>query len=86
MIDINTQFNRTLLAEVMKEVREHTTVAERKAACGYKYSCLNNQGEFIGPERFYWHGSASSITEAKINGWNAWLDKFHRPDTEKSNG
>jgi len=81
-VDINTQFNRSILSEVMEAVREHTTVDERKAAQGFIYPGTSAKAKFHGPEGFHWRGSAASITEAKTHGWRAWLKMKARKRNE----
>lgn len=66
-------FCRHLLGLVMEDVRDHTTVEQRKAAWAWKDGTGNV--EFHGPGDFYWHGEECCLWAARSNGWSAWLAK-----------
>lgn len=67
----NHGFCRRLLTIVMEDVREHTTVEQRKAAWAYNYH--DGNVEFHGPEDFYWYGSGCCNWHARAEGWQAWM-------------
>jgi hypothetical protein len=73
-------FCNHLLKEVMKDVRKHTTVEQRKAAWVYRYP--RHTYEFQGPDKFYWYGSADCRHDAFANGWMAWLREKGYEDDE----
>lgn len=68
----NHGFCRQHLAIVMKDVREHTTVEQRKAAWAYSYG-IGDSVEFHGPDDFYWYGSGCCKWHARAEGWQAWM-------------
>lgn len=70
---MNTAFCRSLLAQVMPDVKKATTVEQRKAAWTYHFG--HGHWEFHGPDGFYWHGSADNAYDARFHGWHAWLAK-----------
>lgn len=75
MQDINLVFSRTLLANVMEDIRKVTSPAERKAAWVYHFG--GDSWEFHGPEGangrpFYWYGRADNAYDARAKGWEAW--------------
>lgn len=84
----NTAFLRILLKNVMKDVREFCRSKNIpfkefiKHSWGYKYSGMGtvefhiNKNPWL-PEGFYWYGHGSSITEAKAEGWSAFLNEYH---------
>lgn len=93
MENLNTIFARQLLKQVMVDVRKE--LKENNIPCkefisnawGYKYSggCVEfhiNKNEWLG-KSYYWHGRGSSVTEAKANGWSAWLESKRRHDREE---
>ena len=82
---MGASYNRLWLAGIMEQVRKVTTAAERKAAWGYSYRGVKD-GEFHGPNGFYWNGQANSVTEAKAKGWLAYLDKLERKDDGTATG
>lgn len=67
------RFCLTLKTCLMVEVRDHTTVAERKAAWTWMSSCFKNSGDFHGPNKFYWHGQGCCKWMLAYYGWSAWL-------------
>lgn len=70
-------FCRMSLAQVMPEVKKVTTVQERKDAWAYIFESCDGHGEFHGPNKFYWHGSACCKWISRYYGWSAWLEKHH---------
>lgn len=80
MVDINTQFCRTLLKLVMAEIKPMTTVRERKAAWVYNFG--REHWEFHGPNGFYWHGRAYDAYEARAKGWEAWRKQLAHDATD----
>lgn len=80
MTDINLTFCRALLKAVLADVKPHTTVAERADAWVIKTG--RDSWEFHGPREFYWYGSADNAFDARAQGWQAWLAKFHPEETD----
>lgn len=72
-MDINTIFTRTLLNNVMEDVRLVTTIEERKTAWTYHF--MRDDWEFHGPHGFYWHGKADNGWHARAQGWMAYLNQ-----------
>lgn len=64
-------FCRQHLAMVMKDVREHTTDEQRRAAWAYNYG--DESVEFHGPDNFYWYGRGCCKWHARAEGWQAWM-------------
>lgn len=77
-MSLDSDFGRALLAQVMPEVREYTTAAQRKETWTYHFD--RDHWEFHGPDKFYWHGSAGSAYEARYKGWCAYLASKGHPD------
>jgi len=76
-------FCRTLLKVTMQDVREHTTVKERKAAWTYQ-SALGY--EFQNPALgIYWYGKACCAWHARAKGWGQWMSekKFNHYKRER---
>lgn len=65
-------FCRQVLKEVMKDVRKHVPIEQRRKVHTYKFSGFGT-GEFHGPNNFYWHGSVCCRWDARSNGWQAYL-------------
>jgi hypothetical protein len=66
-------FDRLLLAEIVKDVRERIPGIQTSEAWVYKTSL--DEWEFHYRD-YYWWGSASSAYEAKFQGWSAYLEKL----------
>ena len=73
-------FCRSLLKETMKEVCQHTTPEQRKAAWAWKDGVA--LVEFHGPDKFYWFGSGCCLYHAKAQGWYAWMQSI-RPGSHR---
>lgn len=73
-------FSRALLAQIMPEVLTNTTLKQRKQVWVH---CLERGKlfEFHGPDKFYWHGRANDMYEARYKGWDAWLNSMKREQT-----
>ena len=67
----NHSICRSLLKDIMKDVRKHVPVEERKKF--YSHKSWRGQYEFQGPGGVYWHGQACCSYYAKYNGWCAYL-------------
>lgn len=74
MTDIDIMFSRTLLAQILPALRK---VGKRVTKDAWVYHFHRDHWEFHGPDKFYWHGSASNAYEARYKGWSAWLEKNH---------
>lgn len=72
MADINITFCRTLLRQVLPEVRASGKRINKDA---WVWNAGRDHWEFHGPDKFYWHGRAANAYEARYKGWRAWLDK-----------
>jgi hypothetical protein len=80
MTDINIAFSRSLLREVVIELKEKAPgVRVMKDAWVWKAGF--GQWEFHGPKsghadmpQFYWHGRAHNAYEARAKGWMAWIE------------
>ncbi len=76
-------FCRVLLSVTRREL----TPEQRKLIVGawsytYKQFRSVSSGEFHVPKsEYYWHGSCCCAYSARVNGINAWLQKFY-PETE----
>ena len=87
--NVNTTFNSIMLKNVLKDVEEYckkqgiSFKALKENSWGYKYSGLdtiefhiNKKTQFNNSplvEDFYWYGQGQSVTEAKAEGWRAFL-------------
>jgi len=87
--NLNTIFCRNLLVETMKRAKQVCIEKGidwkelKKHAWGYKYSWGDDAEFHINknpnlPKGFYWHGNASSVTEAKAEGWEAFLEEIEQ--------
>lgn len=68
-------FCRLLLAET----RHSLTAEQRKRLVGswsYNYAGQRD-GEWHGPDGYYWHGSACCAYHARSQGISAWVDHFY---------
>jgi hypothetical protein len=83
--NVNTTFSSIMLKNVLKDVEEYcknhgiTFKALKENSWGYKYSRIDTIEFHINkcgslPEGFYWYGQGQSVTEAKAEGWRAFLD------------
>lgn len=66
-------FCRQMLKTTMEQVRQVTTPEQRKAAWAYMVSIGQKQGEFHGPNGFYWYQGQCCCWYTKAEGWAAWL-------------
>jgi len=83
-MSLNTIFERNLLKVTLKDVRAELNkrgIEPKvfiKHSWGYKTSFNNtvefhiNKNEYL-PEGFYWHGTGSTLTYAKAEGWSNFL-------------
>lgn len=71
------RFCQIHLSATMAEVREVTTVEQRKEAWAYKFSRHSDDVEFHGPADFYWHGGGCCLWDARAQGWAAWMDRHN---------
>lgn len=71
MSDIGTAFARFLLAEVVKDVRQHVPDVKLRDAWVYSYG---RTWEFHYKD-FFWHGRADNAYDARAKGWGAYLRK-----------
>lgn len=76
-------FGRTLLAEVMKEVRQRVSPETIRRAWairnrGYAEFHIPESPEF--PEGFYYHDQEKSVAEIKAEGWEAALRELEVED------
>lgn len=74
----DVELTRILLKNVMKVVRKHTTVEQRKSVWVFHFGrddyVVRSTGKYaVSPNR--WYGSASTAYEARANFWSQWLDK-----------
>jgi hypothetical protein len=77
----NTIFNRHLLKNIMESVRKYVPKELIESSWGYHFRGSKQVEFHISkceglPKGFYWHGRGTSITEAKIKGWQAYLDSI----------
>jgi len=65
-------FCRSMLREVMQDVRKHVSAIDRKKSWTAK---IGSRGtiEFNGPNGFYHHGSSCCKWFARYNGWCSYL-------------
>ena len=78
MTDINIAFCRSLLSQVVKELREkHPRIRAMKDAWVW-HTGFKSHWEFHGPDSYYWHGTADNAYEARFKGWMAWIEKQER--------
>ena len=78
MSNIDVVFSRELLRTVMKTVRKHTTVAQRKSVWVYHFGRGDYEVQSTGKHAISlkrWYGSASNAYEARANFWMRWLEK-----------
>ena len=89
MVNINTVFNRKLLSNVLKEVKQELIKRNipvkdfLKHSWGYKYSGRKgrsgefhiNKNEWL-LQGFYWYGNVESVTSAKCEGWLSFLEQL----------
>ena len=68
---INTTFCRSMLREATALVR--AKFPDVKVRDAWTYHFRGDHWEFHGPDKFYWHGSASGAYDARYKGWMAWL-------------
>jgi hypothetical protein len=73
----DSAYTRPLLKVIMEDVREHVKPEDIKAAWPFKVG--KGHFEFHGSQKFYWHGSAADLWEARANGWAAYLRKLNIP-------
>jgi len=80
MTSLDVIFGRNLLREVMKTVRKHTTVAQRKSVWVYNHGrgIYEVQSAEMYPNR--WYGRASSAYEAKAKFWEEWIKQHQLED------
>jgi len=70
---------RTLLKDVMKDVRKAVPAEQIKAAWGNRSKTkmfFKNHVEFHGPNDFYWHDLGCCVWRAKAHGWRAYLRRI----------
>lgn len=69
--EMNSAFCRSLLRQATAMVRAHFPEVKVREAWAYHF--MRDHWEFHGPDKFYWHGSASGAYDARYKGWMAWL-------------
>ena len=75
-MNIDVQFCRLLLREVIAEVRAAFPGIKVGQAWVWKFQ--RDQWEFHGPQGFYWHGRAANAYDARTKGWQAYLSERGR--------
>jgi len=78
-------FCRSLMGQVMADVRKHVPVEDRKKAWAYKFDGFGSV-EFHGPNDFYWHGGGCCKWMARYEGWSAYLAKLAREGNKELKG
>ena len=82
MTDINVVFCRQLLKSVMKDVKKHTTAAQRKTS---EVICMDRRPGYrsyefhVRSEDFYWFGGADNAADARYHGWHSYLRSINAP-------
>jgi hypothetical protein len=71
--DINVELSRILLGKVAPYVRKSGHLAYKDGST-YHYAG-SSSWEFHGPDKFYWHGDADNVYDARYKGWSAYLEK-----------
>ena len=69
---MNHEFCRFELSLIMRDVRQHTTAAQRKAAWAIRV-LWGDRVEFHGPDGYYWFGRRCCLWAARAEGWEAWM-------------
>jgi hypothetical protein len=80
MTDVNIEFSRALLAQIIPDVRKAGKRPMRDADIWHDRGPRHRRNyEFHGPEgRVDWYGRADNAYEARYKGWSAWLAKQGR--------
>ena len=77
MTSRDVAFGRSLLKQIMEDVRKHTTPKQRKSVWTYSFGRDNWEVQSTGSNKVTpsrWYGRASSAYEARACFWAQWLE------------
>ena len=71
------EFCRMMLKQTMEDVRQHSTVEQRKGAWAWADPTRRDHYEWHGPDsKVNWHGTADCKWDASQKGWSRWLEEM----------